>query len=60
MLALEYYAIRRAFQFPFCLPVGSVILAIVLVLGVCWFSGLLTRRNLEEKTIAQAIRKRIC
>lgn len=60
VLALEYYAVRRAFQFPFCLPVGSVVLAIVLVLGVCWLSGLLTRRSLEAQTIAQAIRKMIC
>lgn len=60
VLAVEYYAIRRAFHFPFCLPVGSVVLAIVLVLGVCWFSGLLTRRSLEEQTITQAIQKTIC
>ena len=60
VLALEYCAIRRAFQFPFCLPVEIVVLAIVLVLGVCWFSGLLTRRNLAEQTIAQAIQKTIC
>lgn len=60
ILALEYYAIQRAFQLPFCLPIGSIALAVVLVLGVCWLSGLLTRRSLEEQTIAQAIQKNIC
>lgn len=59
VLALEYYAIRRAFQLPFCLPVGSIVLAVVLVMGVCWISGLLTRRSLEEQTITEAIQKRL-
>ena len=60
VLALEYYAIRQAFQLPFCLPVGSILLAVVLVLGVCGLSGLLTRRSLERQTIAQAVRKTLC
>ena len=59
VLALEYYAIRRAFQLPFCLPVGSIVLAVVLVMGVCWISGLLTRRSLEEQTITEAIQKKL-
>ena len=59
VLSLEYYAIRRAFQLPFCLPVGSIVLAVVLVMGVCWISGLLTRRSLEEQTITEAIQKKL-
>ncbi len=59
VLALEYYAIRRTFQLPFCLPVGSIVLAVVLVMGVCWISGLLTRRSLEEQTITEAIQKKL-
>ena len=59
VLALEYYAIRRAFQLPFCLPVGNIVLAVVLVMGVCWISGLLTRRSLEEQTITEAIQKKL-
>lgn len=59
-LVLEYCAVRQAFQLPFCLPVGSMLLTGSLVLGVCGLSGLLTRRSLERQTIAQAIQKTTC
>ena len=45
-LALEYATIRLAFPMPFCLPVGSITLAVTLVLGICALSGLLTHRCL--------------
>ena len=60
ILTLEYYAIQRAFPLPFCLPIGSIALAVVLVLGVCWISGLLTRRSLVGQTIAQTLQKSLC
>lgn len=54
-LVLEYCFIRRIFYFSFALPLRGILLAVLLVFGVCGGCCLLTRRRLEEKTIVETI-----